>query len=124
MAQQAQPPLDNSDIPINKSVLMGIGVIAAAFSFFQLSSCTSNWISTPEFVQAIEACNSSIKIPVTIQPNPNNTREDKNYTIGINASPEVLASLEKCHQAALEKFRPAQKPTVGTVGMLTNKVQP
>jgi hypothetical protein len=116
--------LDNSDIPVNKAVLMCIGVIAASFSFFQLSSCTRTWLSTPEFVQAIEACNASVKIPVTIQPNPNNNVDSHTYNIDIIASPEVLASLEKCHQAALDKFRPEQKPVLGTIGLLTNKVQP
>jgi hypothetical protein len=107
-----QQPLDNSDIPINKAVLMGIAVIAGAFSFFQLSSCTSNWISTPEFVQAIEACNASAVVPVTIRPDGRNTQ---NYSVTIDSTPEIRASLEKCHQAALERFQPQPKPIMDRV---------
>lgn len=99
----------SDDIPINKmcfyAALAGVG----AFCFFQLASCTKTYFSTPDFVQAIQACNSMLNTQLTVHQDG---KIDGHWSNSVDISPEVLATLQKCHENVRENFASVPKPVL------------
>lgn len=95
---------DVDDIPLNKALLMGAGVIAGAFGFFQLTSCTEAWLSTPAYVQALQACKEVSVYPVNVQE-PG--KHDRELIVRVQITPEMLATIERCHEVVRTNFHNA-----------------
>jgi hypothetical protein len=95
---------ERDDIPLNKALLMGAGVIAGAFALFQITGCTERWLATPAYVQALQACKDVSQYPVEIKREGVRTEP---VTINVQISPEILATIEKCHDVVRTNFHNA-----------------
>ena len=114
--------MSDTDIPINKAILMGAGIIAGAFAFFNLASCTKSFIATPDYVQALQACRDFTHVQVRMPleddrvENADGKAANGTYRVLIALTPEVVAAVEKCQEVVKENFTgKSLKPLPATV---------
>lgn len=88
----------DNDVPLHSALLIFAAIVGLAFTVFQIRSCAS----TPEYVQALEACNESVKVPFKVQPKDSSNTE--NWTVDIQASPETFALLKHCYDTVARRF--------------------
>lgn len=98
---------ETSGPDLNSTVLLFAVIVGICFCIFQIRSCAEN-NDPSEYVQAIESCNKFMSVPVIV----GERGSAEKHIIDITASPEVLATLQHCHQTVANKFQIKEKPTI------------
>ena len=94
-------PVAPNDIPLNKMCFFVAVAVIGAFCFFQLSSCTSAWLTTPAYVQAIQACNDMTNVKVNVKQDG---KIGFDTTQQLSISSEVLSTIAKCQENVRDNF--------------------
>lgn len=92
----------SNDIPLNKAILMGMGIIGVSYCFFNLAGCTRSYFSTPEYVQAIQACDGVLD--VTIRVEVSGQADPRDRILSVQPTKDMLATVEKCHDVVRSNF--------------------
>jgi hypothetical protein len=97
------------DIPLNKMCFYVALACVGAFCFYNLSSCTQSRLTTPAYVQAIQACNALSDARITVDES---AKLNNHYTTNLNITPDVLATIEKCQANVRENFASGREPVI------------